>query len=186
MAGFKFQVLLCVRLIQSTLALRTPRYCGHPANTDNCWINPRLKLQTFDWNKISLLRILAITDLQTRLSVPTAQFYCSNSPYNGHPSASFDILTELSQIIIHFFLFLSSSLSLWLKSEHSDSRLTWSFHETTVLTCKKQSWCTKCTEIGFSSALLYGFCDLQIFQWLFRWMKGRCKLCSVTIYRVCK
>ena len=61
MTGFKFQVLSCVRLIQSTLALRTPRYCGHPANTDNCWINPRLKLQTFDWNKsryygFSLLR----------------------------------------------------------------------------------------------------------------------------------
>ena len=61
MAGFKFQVLLCVRLIQSTLALRTPRYYGHPANTYNCWINPRLKLQTFDWNKsryygFSLLR----------------------------------------------------------------------------------------------------------------------------------
>ena len=139
------------------------------------------------WLKqIQLLLTLAITDLQTPLSVPTAQFYCSNSPYNGHQSASFDILAELSQIIIHFFLFLSSSLSLWLKSEHSDSRLTWSFHETTVLTCKKQSWCTKCTEIGFSSAFLYGFCDLQIFQWLLRWMKGRCKLCSVTIYRVCK
>ena len=61
MAGFKFQVLLCVRLIQSTLALRTPRYYGHTANTDSCWINPRLKLQTFDWNKsryygFSLLR----------------------------------------------------------------------------------------------------------------------------------
>ena len=134
----------------------------------------------FRYYGLSLLRI------RTPFSVSTSHCYSSNSRYNGHQSASFDILAELSQIIIHFFLFLSSSLSLWLKSEHSDSRLTWSFHETTVLTCKKQSWCTKCTEIGFSSALLYGFCDLQIFQWLLRWMKGRCKLCSVTIYRVCK
>ena len=51
-------------------------------------------------------------------------------------------LVELSQIIIYFFLFLCSSLSLWLKSEHSDSCLTWYFHETAVFTCKKQSGCT--------------------------------------------
>ena len=53
-----------------------------------------------------------------------------------------NILVELSQIITYFFLFLCSSLSLWLKSEHPDSCLTWYFYETTVFTCKKQSGCT--------------------------------------------
>ena len=117
--------------IESTLALRTPRYYGHPAHEQ--LMNPRRKLRTFNWNKLQLLRTLVITDLRTPLSVPTAQFYCSNSRYNGHQSASFDILAELFQIIIYFFLLLSSSLSLRLKSEQSDSRLTWSFYETTVL-----------------------------------------------------
>ena len=74
--------------------------------------------------------------LRTSLSVPTAQFYCFNSHYDGHQSASFDILVELSQIVIYFFLSFSSSLSLWLKS--AESRLTWSSYETIVLTCKKQ------------------------------------------------
>ena len=58
---------------------------------------------------ISVRQTLAITDLRTPLSVPTAQFYCSNSRYNGHQSASFDILAELFQIII-----ISSSFCLRL------------------------------------------------------------------------
>ena len=71
--------------------------------------------------------------LRTPLLVPTAQFYCSSkSRYNGHQLAFFSILAELFQIIVYFFLFFSSSLSLWLKSDHSDSRLTWSFYETTT------------------------------------------------------
>ena len=113
-------------MLQSTLALWTPCYYWHPGNMDSCWIAGE-KLQTF-WLK----QTPAITDLRTPLLVPTSQLYCSCH-----------ILAELSQIIIYFFLFLSSCLSLiWLKSKHSDSLLTWSFYETTVLTCKKQSWCT--------------------------------------------
>ena len=111
--------------VQSTLALRTPCYYGHPANADSCWIPGEN------------YRHLTETNLTKPLSVPTVQFYCSNSRYNGHQSASFDILAELSQNIIYFFLFFSSCLPLWLKSEQSDSRLTWSFYETTVLTLKK-------------------------------------------------
>ena len=81
-----------------------------------------------DWKKLPLSQTFAITDLQTPLSVPTAQFYCSCSRYNGHQSTSCgNILVELSQIIIYFFLFLCSSLSLWLKSEHPYSCLTWYF-----------------------------------------------------------
>ena len=71
----------------------------------------------FDWNK-----------------PPTLQTYRHLSwSRHEYQSAPFDILAELSQFIIYFFLFLSSSLSLWLKSEHSDSLLTWSFCETTGL-----------------------------------------------------
>ena len=70
----------------------------------------------------------AITDLyygHLSLLVPTAQFYCSSKyRYNGHQLAFFSILAEFFQIIVYFFLFFSSSLSLWLKSDHSDSRLT--------------------------------------------------------------
>ena len=72
--------------------------------------------------------------LRTPLLVPTAQFYCSSkSRYNGHQLAFFSILAEFFQIIVYFFLFFSSSLSLWLKSDHSDPRL-WSFFETTTTT----------------------------------------------------
>ena len=103
-------------MLQSTLALWTPCYYGHPDNTDSCWI-PGKKLQTC---------ILTETNSQHYGLTDTSQ--------SGYQSAPFDILAELSQFIIYFFLFLSSSLSLWLKSEHSDSLLTWSFYETTVLT----------------------------------------------------
>ena len=43
--------------------------------------------------------------------VPTAQFHCSNSCYNGHQSAFFDILAELSQIIVDLFFFLFVSVT---------------------------------------------------------------------------
>ena len=116
--------------------------CGHLAITDtpltNSWWIPGEDYGHLTETNSSYYRLsLVIRDLRTPLSVPTAQFYCSNSRYNGHQSASFDILAELFQIIIYLFLFFSSSLSLRLKSEQSDSRLTWSFRETTVLTCKK-------------------------------------------------
>ena len=51
-------------------------------------LNAGRKFQTFDWNKLPLSQALAITDLRTPLSVPTAQFYCSYSRYNGHHSTS--------------------------------------------------------------------------------------------------
>ena len=51
--------------LQSTLALWTPCYYGHPDNTDSCWI-PSKKLQTF-WLK----QTPNITDLQAPLLVPT-------------------------------------------------------------------------------------------------------------------
>ena len=64
--------------IQSTLALRTPRYYGHPANTDSS--NPQVTLQTF----------LAITELRTLCLVPTTQFYRFNSSYNGQRAQFLD------------------------------------------------------------------------------------------------
>ena len=76
--------------------------CGHLAITNSPLIrtaaNPRRrKLQTFDWNNLSLLRrTLAITDLRTLSSVTAAQFYCSNSRYNGHQSAPFNILDRIT------------------------------------------------------------------------------------------
>ena len=100
--------------------------CGHLAITDTPLIRTAAESPAGDWNSLLVLRTLA-TYLQTTLSVPTAQqwarFYCPNSRYNGHQSASFNILAELSQIIIYLFLFFSSSLSFWLKSEHSDPRV---------------------------------------------------------------
>ena len=76
--------------------------CGHLAITNTPLIRTaadprRWKLQTFDWNNLSLLRrTLAITDLRTLSSVTAAQFYCSNSRYNGHQSATFNILDRIT------------------------------------------------------------------------------------------
>ena len=40
--------LLAGRVIQSTLALRTPRNNGHPNNTEDSYIPGKNKLQAFD------------------------------------------------------------------------------------------------------------------------------------------
>ena len=45
--------------MKSTLALRTPRYNGHPDNTDSSKIPGKNKLQTFHLNNFPLLRTLA-------------------------------------------------------------------------------------------------------------------------------
>ena len=41
--------------VQSILTLRTPRYNGHPNNTDSNQISGKNKVQMFDWNKLPLL-----------------------------------------------------------------------------------------------------------------------------------
>ena len=84
--------------LADTSLLRTPRYYGQQQN-------PRRKLQTFDWNKLPLLRTLATTDLRTLYSVLTSQFYCFLSRYGGHRAASWNICTHIK--VISFLLFES-------------------------------------------------------------------------------
>ena len=128
---------------QDFTVLRSP--CGHLANTDTPLVRTAAESPaeiTDRWLKqspgITDSRYYGLTDTSVGPDSTTVStiLYCSNSRYNGHQSAPCDILEELSQVLIYFFLFFS------LKSEHSDSRLTWSFYETTVITCKRQSWCT--------------------------------------------
>ena len=83
--------------LADTSLLRTPRYYGQQ-------LNPRRKLQTFDWNKLPLLRTLAITDLRTLYSVPTSQFYCFLSRYSGHRAASWKICTHIKSIFSAFLI----------------------------------------------------------------------------------
>ena len=87
--------------MQSTPALRTPRSITPP-----CYYgqqqNPRQKLQTFDWNKLPLLRTLATTDLRTLHSVPTSQYYCFLSRYSGHRAASWNICTLFETVFVFF------------------------------------------------------------------------------------
>ena len=45
--------------LQSNMALRTPRYNRLPDKTDSNQFPGENKLQTFDWNKLPLLRTLA-------------------------------------------------------------------------------------------------------------------------------
>ena len=49
-----------------TIALRTPRYNGHPDNTDSSKIPGNNKLQTFDWNKLPQVPSLANEDTDPR------------------------------------------------------------------------------------------------------------------------
>ena len=77
--------------LADTSLLRTPRCYGQQ-------LNPRRKLQTFDWNKLPLLRTLAITDLRTLYSVPMSQFYCFLSRYSGHPATSWNICVHIKSI----------------------------------------------------------------------------------------
>ena len=67
--------------LQSTLALRTPRYYGHPINKDSCKI-PGQSYRRLTENKpryygLSLLRTYG------HCSVSTTKLYCFNSRYNG-------------------------------------------------------------------------------------------------------
>ena len=104
------------RLLQSTLALRASLYYRHRANTDSCWI-PGENFR--------------------RLTETNSRLITNSRDYGLQSTSCGNILVELSQIIIYFFLFLCSSLSPWLKSKHSDFCLTSYLYETTVLTCKK-------------------------------------------------
>ena len=82
--------------LQSTLALRTPRYYGPLIMRTTT--SPRF-LAINDWNKLPLLRTLAITGLRT-LSCPQARhFSCFFSRYSGLLSTSSKILTRVTQII---------------------------------------------------------------------------------------
>ena len=49
-------------ILQSTLTLRTPRFNGHPYNTDSSYIPGKNNFQTIDWNKLPLLRTPANED----------------------------------------------------------------------------------------------------------------------------
>ena len=82
--------------ITDTSLLRTPSYYGQQ-------LNPRRKLQTFDWNKLPLLRTLAITDLRTLYSVPMSQFYCFLSRYSGHAATSWNICVHIKSIFSSFW-----------------------------------------------------------------------------------
>ena len=86
--------------LADTSLLRTPRYYGQQQN-------PRRKLQTFDWNKLSLLRTLATTDLQTLYSVPTSQFYYFLSRYSEPRAASWSICTYIRSIFFGFLRLFS-------------------------------------------------------------------------------
>ena len=55
-----------INILQSTLALWTPRYNGHRDNTECSKYPSRDKLQTFEWNKLPLLRTLAKEDTNLR------------------------------------------------------------------------------------------------------------------------
>ena len=108
--------------IQTTPALRTPRSITPP-----CYYgqqqNPRQKLQTFDWNKLPLLRTLATTDLRTLHSVPTSQYYCFLSRYSGHRAASWNICTHIKSIFSAFWDCLCLFWSISASSVHQSKFL---------------------------------------------------------------
>ena len=79
---------LNVLVIQSTPALRTLRYYGQQ-------LNPRRKLQTFDWNKLPLLR--------TYGHFIQSQFYCFLSRYSGHRATSWNICVHIKSIFSVFW-----------------------------------------------------------------------------------
>ena len=102
--------------LADTSLLRTPRYYGQQQN-------PRRKLQTFDWNKLPLLRTLATTDLRTLYSVPTSQFYCFLSRYSGHRAASWNICTHIKSIFSAFWDCLCLFWSISASSVHQSKFL---------------------------------------------------------------
>ena len=89
-------------MIQSTPALRAPRYYGHPAITDSSKIPGESYRRLTEISKLPLLRTLATTDLRTLYSVPTSQFYCFLSRYSGHRAASWNICTHSSLFYLLF------------------------------------------------------------------------------------
>ena len=110
---FCFPVPSCTvnsRLADPSL-LRTPCYYEQQ-------LNPRRKLQTFDWNKLPILRTLAITDLRTLYSVQTSQFYCCLSCYSGHRAASWNICTHIKSIFSAFWGCLCRFWSIAASSVH--------------------------------------------------------------------
>ena len=70
----------------------TTRPCGEQGGRILGENDRHLTETNFRYYGLSLLRI------RTPFSVSTSHCYSSNSRYNGHQSASFDILAELSQI----------------------------------------------------------------------------------------
>ena len=75
--------------------------CGHLAVTDTPLVRTKKRKKT-----------PAITDLRTLCSVPTTQFYCCNSRYNGQQAEFFNT----SKTIISYFRCLPSFLPFWLHS----------------------------------------------------------------------
>ena len=105
--------------ITTTPLIRTPSSLLRTATKSPCENYRHLTETNSRYYGLSLLRTYG------HLSRSRQQkFCCSNFRQNGYKSASFDIQAQVPQIITYFFLFFSSSLSLWLKSEHSASRLT--------------------------------------------------------------
>lgn len=72
---FKWRFLSFVYIYQLNTLCGMTCFYGQPANTDSCWIPGETWHLTQQW------KTPAIEDLRIPPSVPTAQFYCSNSRY---------------------------------------------------------------------------------------------------------
>ena len=94
--------------LQSTPALRTPRYYGHPAITDSSKIpgESYSRLTEINSRYYGLLSLL-----RTYGHLIRSQFYCFLSRYSGHRACS--ILEYLHTYQVYFFCFLRLSLSFF-------------------------------------------------------------------------
>ena len=78
-----FPYFILLYNVQSTLALRTPRYYGHPANADKSQPSGETHIEMTETNS-HYYWTLAITEMRT-LSCPQARNFTSlNSRYSGH------------------------------------------------------------------------------------------------------
>ena len=95
--------LLSILLLQLTLNLQTTRYHGHPAMLTRA--SPPKRIRN-DWNKLLLLRTLAITDPRYYRNAPPPPFYQRTSFHlffshlSGHWSTSSNI---------HYFICLEKN-----------------------------------------------------------------------------
>ena len=139
--------------LADTSLLRTPRYYGQQ-------LNLRRKLQTFDWNKLPLLRTLGITDLRTLDSVPTSQFYCFLSRYSGHRAESWNICTHIKSIFSAFLIHRGE-----FKVSNEFSLLGDKVGEVAIQRRSIQSRLERYFKTMWS--LMQSIADLQVFPWKF-------------------